>query len=511
MALAEFFDKAALAASQVLQGFDRAHFEDTLNSRPIGVAFDDSAVCSREGMTTLELTVNLLSRLYPRIAIVPSGTVSEEATEHFVSLARSINPKIDIERSLEGADICLAVGDSVVTGAARIVYIGSDGWVTRVSTSGPRGTGATDNPFGAAAAACFGAANGFRAVFSPQLPNGGLDEDFSVSLLDYDPASPEPYNPELGSVNLGESYLAGLGAIGNGMVWALSRVPGLRGELHLVDHEEVDLTSLQRYVLTKMVDVGTSKVALTQGLLRSKDLKVHAHPERWGAYLAARDDWNLEQVAVAVDSAEDRRAVQAALPRWTVNAWTQPGDLGISRHGFLDDHACLMCLYLPEGEQKNEDEIVAEAIGLSDCKQEVRQRLYLGTPNDRQFLERVATAKGIDLGQLVPFEGKTLRDLYVEGVCGGAVLGLSDGSADDARAEVPMAFQSALAGIMLAAELVAHADEIKDTPPPVETRLNLLRPVAKVLSFPVAKNTSEKCICQDVDYVSAYRTKYSGA
>ncbi len=508
MALADFIGRAELAASQVLQGFDPAAFKEILNSQVVAVVFDDTAARSVEGKITLEMTINLLARLYPRLAVLADGMAAEAMVDDLVSLALAINPKIGVGTDSGDATVCLAVGDSKVRAAGPIVYLGSDGWVARASTKRPVGSGATDNPLGAVAAACFGAANAFRAVFSSQLLNGDLDEDLSVSLLDYDPASTEPANPELGPVDLGESHLVGLGAVGNAAIWALSKVPRLSGHLHLIDHEEVDLTNLQRYVLATMADVGASKVALVEGFLRSTGLEARPHPERWGAYLAARDDWKLEKVAVAVDSAEDRVGIQAALPRWVVNAWTQPEDLGISRHAFDGDQACLACLYLPRGEQKSEAALVAEAIGLPNEWQDVGARLLKSTPTEKTYLERIAAAKGIAFERLAPFGGRPLRALYVEGWCGRAVIGFGDEDGQAARAEVPLAFQSALAGVMLAAELVARATGLKDAPPPVETRINLLRPLAEVLSFPVAKDPRGRCICQDEDFVGAYRAKY---
>ncbi len=454
------------------------------------------------------MTINLLSRLYPRLAILPDGAAAERMVQDLASLARAINPNIEVRLDWEDATVCLAVGDPQVSGAGPTIYLGSDGWLARVSNKGPVSSGATDNPLGAAAAACFGAANAFRAVFSSQLQNGDLDEDLTMSLLDYDPTSTARANPELGPVDLGESHLVGLGAIGNGAVWALSKVPGLSGNLHLVDHEKVDLTNLQRYVLATMADVDASKVALAEGFLRGTGLETHPRPERWGAYLAARDAWKLETVAVAVDSAEDRVGIQAVLPRWVVNAWTQPEDLGVSRHSFDGDHACLACLYLPEGEQKSEATLVAEAVGLPNEWQHVGERLLKDVPTERPFLERIAVAKGLALERLLPFEGRSLRALYVEGWCGRAVIGFDAEEGKVARAEVPMAFQSALAGVMLAAELVARTTGLKDAPPPVETRINLLQPLAEALSFPIAKDTRERCICQDEDFVRAYRAKY---
>ena len=508
VALADFFGRAELAASQVLRDFNPAAFEEVLNSQVVGLTFDDAAARSFEGKVSLEMTINLLARLYPRLAILPEGAAAEGMVDDLVSLARAINPKMDVQTKAEGVTVCLAVGDPEVSGAGPTVYLGSDGWLACVSTKRSVSLGATDNPFGAAAAACVGAANAFRAVFSSQLPNGELDADLSVSLLDYNPNSAESANPELDTVDLGEVHLVGLGAIGNGAIWALSRVPRLSGSINLVDHEEVDLTNLQRYVLATMADIGARKVTLAEGSLRGTGLEPRAHPERWGAYLAARDGGKLEKVAVAVDSAEDRVGIQAALPRWVVNAWTQPEDLGVSRHDFDGDQACLACMYLPKGEQKSEATLVAEAIGLPNEWQDVGGRLRTNTPTERLFLERIAAAKDLALERLLPFEGRSLRALYVEGWCGRAVIGFDAEEGQVARAEVPMAFQSALAGVMLAAELVARAAGLKEAPPQVETRINLLRPLAEVLSFPVAKDSRGRCICQDEDFIGAYRAKH---
>ena len=62
-------------------------------------------------------------------------------------------------------------------------------------------------------------------------------------------------------------------------------------------------------------------------------------------------------------------------PRRVANAWTQPDDLGVSSHDFLEG-ACVNCLYLPDGEQKNEDQLIAESFGVKDRLMQVRTLLH---------------------------------------------------------------------------------------------------------------------------------------
>src|SRR5205814_812863 len=63
------------------------------------------------------------------------------------------------------------------------------------------------------------------------------------------------------------------------------------------------------------------------------------------------------------DSARARCEIQASLPRWIANAWTQPSDLGLSCHKISTTDVCLACLYWPNQTVKNETQLVAEAIG----------------------------------------------------------------------------------------------------------------------------------------------------
>jgi molybdopterin/thiamine biosynthesis adenylyltransferase len=505
--LANFFDRVATSAAQVLHGFDLDIFQAKLHEHVVGVAFDAAAGQSREGKITLELAVNLFSRLYPKLALIPLGRGAEDHTGFLSTVARSINPHIQLLTKVGKNSPCVVVGDTKAKGGGHRIYLGSDGWIARLSSATPVGSRNTSVPFGAAAAACFGVANVFRIVFAEQLPQGPPDDAFQLSLFNYEQGSSTTSNPSLRNVDLGSTSLVGVGAVGNGFVWALARTPDLIGTLHLVDHELVELSNLQRYVLTSQAHRGTKKVELAAQQLAREGLNIVKHEKRWGWYAATAGDTQLERVAVAVDSAKDRVAVQGALPRWIFNAWTQTDDLGVSRHSFLGDNACLVCLYLPDRKQVDEDEIVAKAMGLPHEQREIRRLLYYNAPVARELLLQVATALAIAPEHLLAFEGRPMRTFYSEAFCGGAIFRATKG-ARLAEAIVPMGFQSALSGVMLAAEVVAHAAGLKDVPPPVTSTINLLRPLAPYLSFDRKKDREGRCVCQDPDYIDAYRAKW---
>jgi len=107
-------------------------------------------------------------------------------------------------------------------------------------------------------------------VFAEQLTGGGPDRQLAVSMLNYGQQSADLLNPPIPKVDLGTTDLVGVGAIGNGFVWAMQRVPELKGTLSLIDHEVVDLSNLQRYVLTSQEHRGQKKAELAAAVFAAR-------------------------------------------------------------------------------------------------------------------------------------------------------------------------------------------------------------------------------------------------
>lgn len=509
MALAEYFEKNAQAASLILQGFDVSTFRSFLEGAKIGVAYDQDATEKKEGKACLDLVIRLLGRFYANVVFLPLDSAAKEKTTEFESLMREINPNIAVLRKPDGILRWIIVGKTRLERKGKgitKIYIGSDNWNAKISPVSPVGCGDTSNPFGAGVAACLGAANLFRSVFAEQLPQSELDVETSFSTLQLD-GNPTK-NPSLKDVSLQDLHLVGAGAIGNGFVWALSRMK-VKGDLTIVDGEVVEKTNLQRYALATLSSIGRSKAELAKDYLSSTKLSVKASNQTWEAFVGDSEDWRFEQVAVAVDSADARIHIQSSLPRTIFNSWTQSSEIGLSRHSFLGNEACLACLYLPKGKLPNFDQIVLKALRLPEEGPnllEVRTRLDTGQPTERAFLDRIASAAQISVDKLLPFEGKPLRKLYVEAICGGAVLEFTT-SGKNQMADVPMAFQSAMAGILLAADVVADATSIRGRLPTI-TQIDLLRKLPTIASSPRKKDPAVRCICADLDFLRQYRAKY---
>ena len=235
MALASFFDKAALAVAQALGRFDSVALEERLvNSVPALVLGPGST--SAEGLVATDLLVNLLARLYPHIVIRAVGGELVNRVEALHLEARGINPRIEISDSLQQGGMILAVGTVRVHHEAPVLYVGSDGWTAKLDPTGPVSSGNTVVPFGAATAACLAAANVFRHFFQDQLEGGEPDGPIDLSLLSLKSAQEARGPRPLTNLDMQEWHLVGAGAIGSAALWTLRRAD-VRGLVNVVDHE----------------------------------------------------------------------------------------------------------------------------------------------------------------------------------------------------------------------------------------------------------------------------------
>jgi hypothetical protein len=492
MALADYFQRAAVAAAQILRGFDEEMLRSRLDDAVIGLSVGPSGH-TPEGRALTDMSVRLLARLYPTLVIA----AAEPTRIAIAELATAINPNITIKDG--PADVVLVIADGELRGRKQTVYAGSDGWDALISASSPRPVGDSGLPFGAGAAGAIAAANVFRAIF---LADPCPDLDLRLPCVAWPEGQPVPAAD--GPMNIGSVALLGAGAIGQATAWALSRAP-LIGDLDVVDHQTIDLSNLQRYLLADRADEGKEKASLLASHFTG-GLRGHAHNCTWQEWVANNRP-KLPRVLVALDTAQDRRAVQAALPGWIANAWTQPGDLGVSVHPSFSDGACLACIYLPSGKKLNEDELVAQALGLDHAVWglAIRNLLHKSQPVPTDLLDAASQSLGIPAEAAQAFAGRNIRDLYVEGICGGTLVPLDQLGTPAPNMHVPVAHQSALAGVLLAAQLATANEQHSGT---VITRIDLQRPIATHLTQPAAKDARGLCICQDITYQQVHQRKH---
>ena len=496
MAIADYFFRDVVAISQVLQGVQKDELEAKLTRTKVVVAFGANAASSKDGRWLLDLTVRLLARLYPCLSFI-AGPREGSLVDELAGLASEINPNISVAET-DVPSACISVGIDAPHVEAPTIFAGCNGWRSRVGTSGPYEVTDTGNPVGSGLAACIAGANLFRLLF---LPDG-------ASLLDRDLSFPSKTSnlPNLGPTSLNDPLaLVGVGAIGNGAVWALSLMP-FSGQIYLVDPQLVDLGNIQRYVLCARGDENYAKVSVAGRRFLGRLEAIPCY-ETWTSFVENNGyDWS--RVAVALDSAHGRRSVQASLPRWVANAWTQTGDIGVSTHSVLGKDACLSCLYLPTQKTKNQDQIVAEDLRIPHLQSNVRFLLGSGQPVGPDICNSVAAAWGLAPEALGPYWDQPINSLWVEGVCGGGFVSLGGVGADAPELGVPLAFQSVLAGVLLAAEIARDVVSPNAKQRTLVRQLDVLRPLGNTSRRPRSKAKTGNCICDDQDFLRVYQTKY---
>lgn len=243
-------------------------------------------------------------------------------------------------------------------------------------------------------------------------------------------------------VDISHAYLAGAGAIGNGLLWA-GRHLDLRGRLDITDDDVVDSGNLNRQVWFQATDIKAGK---------AERLALHAQPFFPNLKLVPRpcrlqglDErssgaW-LPRLIVAVDSRRARRALQNEIPGEVFDASTTDiREVVVHYHRQPTDFACLSCIYAPDTVEFSRESHVAEHLGVS--VEEVRS-------------ERITAATAVQIQASFPhlqvedLVGLAYDSLF-RSLCGEGALK----STTQREQTAPFAFVSCLAGVMLAFELV---------------------------------------------------------
>ena len=487
MALAPFFERVYGAVGGHLS-VSKESLTAVLDRVSVGIRFGDSSRTNDHWIA--ELSTNLLARLYPRLVI--SGEGPRRALLR--RLALRINPDIDFSEDSH-PEHTIVVGASGEYDGALIPS--ATGWVARLDHSRGRRSGPT-NPYSSAAAAALACSDLFRRIFL----KGKAERDVSLSLLNYDGSTGA--EASLAGGSLGQVLFVGVGAVGNAALWAMARHSGLKGTLRLVDPEELTLLNLQRYVLGGVKDVSRAKVSLGQQILKDSQISVKTSQTSLEEFADEHSGITIPTLCISVDSVEGRRSAQALLPELIVNGWTGDRALGASWHVFSRDAACLACLYHPHGQGASATDQAARALGLPPDR-----TVLLWVTRQPLSDEDIATAAvtlGVDPSRLDPWRGKPLGDLYTDVVCGAVPMDLGGVG----RVEtVPLAHQSVMAGVLMAAELVKRRSPKLSALSQAEPLLSwddVLQAPPAIWRKPRAREAG--CICTDKTYQDVYSKKW---
>lgn len=246
-------------------------------------------------------------------------------------------------------DFCISVGEKEWPLCHQTLYAHSRGWRCFVS-SNPDSIDWDEgdfNPFACLATAALAAMMVYAKAESID-PSKVSQEVDGWSLLDFSISTSD--GPPLPStLNLGTVVQAGLGGSANALLWGLRYGPALRGRWVAFEHELLDLTNANRYLLVTPADAGLPKAlvarrefACWQPLLQFNAVQGRIE-DSWG-------NASADSIALAtVDDEAIRVHLQQQYPALLLNVGTASQYLSLSRHPLSgmkrNGVPCAHCLY----------------------------------------------------------------------------------------------------------------------------------------------------------------------
>ena len=423
---------------------------------PIEISLPTEEMPLRTQLLAITLT-EILARVFP--CIRATGDLAQAAAAGLPPGPPSLGERLERARQ-RGHRPLLAppTSSALVTvcvghGGVGDLYVDGAGWQSYVGRIPSRLNAADDTlPVGPLCAAARAAAHVFRRVLGDLLPETpGPAASCYWSALDYAASSEPLARPETVTATSVRAILAGLGSVGGAAVYLLRHMADLSGQLYLVDPQ---LLEQRNYVRALLADFDSAAAQLRKtdvaktALDHHGALKASAHFESFAEYVAARSpEAALPLVACSVDTIPDRRSIQDAMPLEIINAACSTSNVVVSGHR-TGEGPCPYCIYIEQVLDK--DNILVRLIerrtGLT--AKEVNAALARGALLPQNVLARIARYNDLPADAFDAYLDRPLIELYR------AELVYGESPVADGSAAVAAPFITALAGFLLAAEVL---------------------------------------------------------
>jgi hypothetical protein len=479
----------------------------------VAIYVSSEALSSRNGQWILSLAANLLARMAPLVGHVyleieqdayllkPAPMLRGTTIgQSILDLAGEIRCGVAFSASKpneQKADLRISVGRP---GPESQVQVASNGWLSFLNTN--TDPGSNENPVGANVAVCLAISEAFKYL----LKNLGLDsalkrplvfrERAHFSAYDYSLDSPDADNPALPSeFKVGPLLVAGVGSGGSAAILTLSAMPGIKGPFALVDPDEIVGRNLQRYpfAILRHAKEAVKKVRIAAGLLgcdSDQERLVDDKPYEACAEELRRRGF-LDLVVATVHTGTARRGIQKDLPRVLLDGAVTENGEAVVRRVFFGVSACMGCFY-PQTSIYDETKVMAQALGLeiSEVQELMGSNGRFNANQVHRMSERITAP---------PMVGERWGDWRQK--CAKLPLFVENRST-----EVPAAFVTAIAGVLIAGEVLKE----RAFPQAVLKSYYVLDTLGRFSpAYPYLRRPSEDCdICGDPDALEVYHKRY---
>lgn len=398
---------------------------ETVRTLSVTASIDESAAAE---LLNKKITITMATS--NRAAIVMANELSLLLSRTFVSVAHDMS---------KGSDLEIIIGATSLQQKHGALHVGWDSDTIVIGAMPHPGQSLPDlHPIYLLLGACYAAAAATKYLTGQAIPQP-LPDPLVVNL-DQLGIEREWLTRE---IFLADTYVAGAGAISNGLLKAF-RYLEVHGQLNIADDDIVDDTNLQRQVFFTDDDIGTSKAFTLAAKAQPyfPNLVLNPHKCRLQDLRSNDNDRWLQRLIVCVDSRRARRELQNEIPGEVFDASTTDiREVIVHYHKQPTSESCMSCIYSTDHAEIRRETLLANGLGLS---QEQIQKQYL----DHHAAETVI--QYLELEALPDAYVGLACDTLFKQLCGEGLLKI----APDKQILAPFAFVSVLAGTLLAIEIV---------------------------------------------------------
>ena len=489
-----------ITAMSMISKYESASIRSLLDSFKVKVVLSENDT-NENYECACNVTLNLLTRFL--------NSVHYAGPKSILRMPSSCRSKIRCDDA-DGDDASMHLIFGNHKPMPNSLYVSSSGWSVYLSQDSPCGwKPLVINRLAAAYAGGLAVGEVLKTVLD-DAPSEKIDR-FEYDLVTHGRSVQPVTKPPVPKIlDLGDLTIVGCGAIGQALCFGLKSITSLAGKVTLIDHDELEPSNEQRYVLASPENRGKNKAwCMCQFLDHNNPLlNLVGVPTSYEDHANAVNMPVGSKATVAVDNILTRLNVQAGLPRVLWNAWTDVSDAGlrygIGRHALDDRYECIWCAYFPTGKQPTEMEMNSMLTGFSH--KEIQRKLDQGEKCTSRDLRKIHKHTSIPMNILIKNKNRPFADV-LHGECGVYALG---SRGNDATAPVPHV--PFLAGVFLASQIVLES--LQPSPSQASPTNHYSSVDFDGMGFPrpdcaVKKLRNPKCLCNDQDYKDAYAERWN--
>jgi hypothetical protein len=344
---------------------DEARISAALPQLAVGVTADARNAHSSAGQSLVTTLATLVSRTGMAVELdSPDARLSapqpplrgNRLRSGLVELGTDLVPGSAIGVGLGRERVLtFAIGDSICTEPHALRVSGGDWDMVVEHAAAPGALWEADLPFGTLAGAATAAAEALRAALPRLAELVGVDLVADAHRLELGQSirlDLRRWFPGRVATNIGAVDAVSGGAITSAALYVLLRVPALAGAIRVIERDALDLSNVNRYMLSRASFDGIAKTQMLAAY-STPLLRITGLPLRYEEQSVERVGALAPRVLVGVDHIPSRWLVQRHAAGWVGVGATQSLDALVSAH--LPGEACAGCLH---GREPDADELV---------------------------------------------------------------------------------------------------------------------------------------------------------